>query len=1037
MNYTINDRNNKKVPVEIRGKFKKVLRDTEKGTDTLSSQEKDARGSAFQKHFSGNLNDKYNKPAPRTPYKDYKSVRVERVRKTSEAHSERNDAKRELLSQTISGNKLNPLNKILRNDEDGKSKIFKTYTPKETADRDRPFQRRFDGRDGPRPGGFRSGPGGFAGSRGDSSRPGFSPRPGGFNRSGSGEGGFRSGPGGFAGSRGDSSRPGFSPRPGGFNRSGSGEGGFRSGPGGFAGSRGDSSRPGFSPRPGGFNRSNSGEGGFSPRPGGFGSRPGGFSPRPGGFNRSNSGEGGFSPRSGGFGSRPGGFSPRPGGFNRSNEGGFSPRPGGFGSRPGGFSPRPGGFGGSSGGSRGEFVSRSSNGFGRSSFGEGGFGSRTPNSGFGAKSFQKPANGRKFSKPEHGADRRNSRFRNEFNHSDERFSHQLLGKINSADDVELESGSYYKRPRVARKSRDEVIRNVLIPFEGIEPSDLANKMAVKINILQSKLKDLEISHTSLIDSQIALALVEEMGHTGQIAQQEMNIIADEGNADDYESRCPVVTVVGHVDHGKTSLLDALRKSDTVSGESGGITQSIGASQVFLDSKKDSKKFVTFVDTPGHEAFTSMRIRGVKITDIVILVIASDDGIKDQTIEAIQHIKASEVPFIVCYTKIDKGSKNIENIRQKLLIHNVMVESLGGEILEVEVSATKRTNLDKLLEVLLLQSEMLELKANNKCMASGIVLESKLDKHKGPIATVLIKNGKLSYGDHFIVDNTYGKVRAMSLSNKKIVKEATASIPVEIMGLNAVPEPGSAFIEVENEKTAKEISEHRVSMSQKVIIKTEDEDLLDFFNEEDSNKINLIIKSDVSGSLEAILASVAKINYDTIDIVVVSKGNGAITESDVLLAKTSQSTIISFKVNAPSATVKLAEQHGIKIKKFSVIYELLDYVKGLAEGILAPTEEEEILGKAVIKEIFTKKKLGTIAGCGVEEGIIKLKTQGRVIRNGKEIYTGDIISLKQRQHDKVEVSANQECGIMISDYSDYRIGDTIESFIIKKLDKDDIN
>ncbi|QEK38491.1 translation initiation factor IF-2 [Candidatus Cytomitobacter primus] len=991
MNYTVNDRNNKKVPVvKVRGKASKTIRtDIGKSSSNLSTLEKQARGKALQNNFndtlprsgvnnfksagssSSNPSNRLGKPSYSRPDRPvynraekptpYKNALHDRKVVINEKANKENIAKRELLQNTISGNQLNPLNKILQNND--QKKEFRTYNPQNNSDAPRRFNK--FGQDANR--GFRSDrPGGFNRFGGDrpnfGSRPDGQSRPGGFNKFGGDRPSF--------GNRSDEQS-----RPGGFNRFGS--------------------RPDGQSRPGGFNR--------------FGSRPDGQS-RPGGFNR--------------FGSRPDGQS---GGFNK-----FGNRNDGRPSRPGfsdnkfnSFKPFP---------KARPFMSKPGEGkpFNKpfsTPFGSNSFNSKP--SSFGAENRKSFGVKRKFSKSDSYGDKRQNRFRNESNESNERFSHQFLGKINSADDVEIyNSNSYFqKKNRNVAKARDTAVRHVVIPFEGIDPVSLASKIAVKINFLHSKLVELDLPKSSLIDPEIALAIIEETGHTGEIAKKEMDIVPDQGNPEDYAPRCPVVTIVGHVDHGKTSLLDALRKTNVVSGESGGITQSIGASQVFLDKKR----FVTFVDTPGHEAFTSMRIRGVEITDVVILVIAADDGIKDQTVEAIQHIKNADVPFIICYTKIDKNVNNIDSIRQKLLIHSVMVESLGGDVLEVEVSAMQNKNLDKLLEILLLQAEMLELKANNKCKASGIVIESNLDKHKGPIATILMKNGTLNYSDNFIVGNTYGKVRAMTLPNKDKVKEVTASIPVEIMGLNDIPNPGDMLIEVSSDKEARSISEYRLGIENRVAVPKKEIDILAYFNEEQAEKINLLVKADVAGSLEAIVAAISKIEYENIEINVVGKGNGAISESDVLLAKTSKSTIISFKVNAPSAITSIAQQHDVKIKKFSVIYELLDYIKSVAEGILAPTEEEEILGTATIKAIFVKKKLGTIAGCGVDEGIMKIKTKGRVIRNGKEIYTGDILSLKQRQYDKKEIPANQECGIIIDGFTDFHIGDTIESFIIKELEK----
>ncbi|USO00602.1 MAG: translation initiation factor IF-2 [Alphaproteobacteria bacterium] len=640
--------------------------------------------------------------------------------------------------------------------------------------------------------------------------------------------------------------------------------------------------------------------------------------------------------------------------------------------------------------------------------------------------------KKFIKPD--TLEKKQRVRTESDDENEKMTYQIRGTIESVDEVDaIAESSVFgtKKFKSQRKEREKVIRTVRIPFEGISLTSLANAMAVKLKQLKSKLDNLKISYEGVIDPESAFLVVEEMGHIPEILSKEMDIVPAVGNAEDYKLRCPVVTIVGHVDHGKTSLLDALRKTNVVSTESGGITQSIGASQVFLDKEK----FVTFIDTPGHEAFTSMRMRGVQITDIVVLVIAADDGIKDQTVEAINHIRVSNVPFIICYTKIDKSGSKIDKIRQDLLRYNIMVESLGGDVLEVGVSAAKKQNLDALLNLLLLQAEMLELKGNDKCMASGVVIESRLDKHRGPIATVLIKNGSLKQADNFIVGSTYGKVRSMSLSNGQTTKVCTPSVPVEIMGINTVPVPGDILIGIESEKKAREVSEYRIALEKKIINKQKEIDILEYFNTEADKKINLILKADFAGSVEAIASAIAKLSYEGVSIEIVSKSNGAVTESDVLLAKTTSSIILAFKVNAPTSVEKLIKENDVQIKRFSIIYELIEYVDGLAKGILAPSEKEEILGKAIIKAVFVKKKIGTIAGCGVEEGIIKLKTKGRVIRDGKEIYTGNIISLKQRADDKKEVPVNQEVGIVIDNFADYRIGDIIESFVIKAIEKED--
>ena len=572
---------------------------------------------------------------------------------------------------------------------------------------------------------------------------------------------------------------------------------------------------------------------------------------------------------------------------------------------------------------------------------------------------------------------------------------------------------------------KVIREVKIP-EQISIQELSNRMAEKSSEIIKFLFNMKVVATinHSIDKDTAEYIVKEFGHKPILEEKPLiqQSKLEEKLEGDVKIRPPVVTIMGHVDHGKTSLLDALRDSNVVSGEYGGITQHIGAYQV----KSENNKLITFIDTPGHAAFTEMRARGSKITDIVVLVVAADDGIKPQTVEAIKHAKAAKVPIIVAINKCDLPEKNISKIKNEMMQYELVAEDLSGDTLFVEVSALKKLNLDKLKESILLQSEMLDLKASFSAQAKGVVIESKIDKGKGPVSTVLISNGKLKKGDYFICGDTWGKVRAMINYEGKMIEEALPAMPVEILGMNSSAFAGADFIVTKNEEEAKELIEFKRNDKSKNKLIAKDKTTL-FENAKNKDELNIIIKSDVQGSSEALKMAVDKIKHNEVEAKIILSDIGMINETDVSLAKASQAILIGFNVKPNKEAKKLADEQKIDIKYFNIIYEALDYIEKSLSGLLEPDIKETVLGSAEIQKIFKVSNAGKIAGSKVLSGEIKSKSKARIIRDGVVVYSGEILSIFREKNQVKEVGAGLECGISIKDFIDFKEKDVIESFL----------
>ena len=581
----------------------------------------------------------------------------------------------------------------------------------------------------------------------------------------------------------------------------------------------------------------------------------------------------------------------------------------------------------------------------------------------------------------------------------------------------------------KKEFKKVIREVKIP-EQITIQELSNRMAEKSSDIIKFLFNMKVVATinHNIDKDTAEYIVKEFGHQ-PIIEDKSSIQAGkikESLTGDIKNRPPVVTIMGHVDHGKTSLLDSLRDSDVVSGEHGGITQHIGAYQV----KTDNEKLITFIDTPGHAAFTEMRARGSKITDIVVLVVAADDGIKPQTIEAIKHAKAAKVPIIVAINKCDLPEKNISKIKNEMMQFELIAEDLSGDTLFVEVSALKKINLDKLKEAILLQSEILDLKASFSESAKGVVIESKIDKGKGPVSTILISNGKLKKGDHFICGDTLGKIRAMINHEGKNIEEALPSMPVEILGMNSTAYAGAEFIVTKDEDEAKEMAEFKKINKVKNNFLAKDKTTL-FDKVKNKDELNIIIKSDVQGSSEALKMAINKIEHNEVEAKIILSDIGMINETDVSLAKASNALLIGFNVKPNREAKKLADDQKIQIKFFNIIYEALEFVEKSLSGLLEPDIKETILGSAEIKKIFKVSSAGKIAGSKVISGEIKSKSKARIIRDGVVVFNGEILTIFREKDQVKEVGTGFECGISIKDFIDFKEKDVIESYISEEI------
>ena len=583
----------------------------------------------------------------------------------------------------------------------------------------------------------------------------------------------------------------------------------------------------------------------------------------------------------------------------------------------------------------------------------------------------------------------------------------------------------------KKEKIKVIKDVNIP-EQITIQELSNRMAERSADIIKFLFNMKVVATinHVIDKDTAEYIVKEFGHT-PITETSPNLeIKKKKNQLEgkIEKRPPVVTIMGHVDHGKTSLLDALRDADVVSGEHGGITQHIGAYQV----KTGKNQIITFIDTPGHAAFTEMRARGSKITDIVVLVVAANDGIMPQTIEAIQHSKAAKVPIIVAINKCDLPDKNITKIKNDLMKYELIAEDFSGDTLFVEVSATQKINLDKLKESILLQSELLDLSASFSGSAAGVVIESKIDKGKGPVSTVLITNGLLKKADYFVCGNTFGKIRAMINHEGKTVNEAFPSMPIEILGMNESVSAGAEFAVTENEEKAKEISEFNKSSSGAAKTVVKDKTSI-FDNVNNKEELNIIIKSDVQGSSEALKNTINKIEHPEVKTNIILSDIGIINESDVSLAKASNALLIGFNVKPNSQAKKLAEQQHVEIKYFNIIYEVLELIEKGLSGLLDPEIKETVIGTAEILKVFKVSDAGKIAGSKVTDGEITNKAKARLIRDGAVVYTGEILTIFREKNQVKEVKNGVECGISLKDFIDFKEKDVIEAFLSEKIDR----
>ncbi len=593
----------------------------------------------------------------------------------------------------------------------------------------------------------------------------------------------------------------------------------------------------------------------------------------------------------------------------------------------------------------------------------------------------------------------------------------------------------KQARQQRGGENRIARDVVIP-ETITVQELASRMAMRAVDLVKELmtQGQMVSGNDVLDADTAQLIAEDLGHTvKRVAESDVEEGLDGAPdaAEDLQPRPPVVTIMGHVDHGKTSLLDAMRQTDVVAGEAGGITQHIGAYQVTL---KDDRK-ITFLDTPGHAAFTQMRARGADVTDIIILVVAADDSIMPQTEEAISHAKAAGVPIIVAINKVDKPDADPNKVRTDLLQHEIQVEGMGGEIQDVEVSALKKTNLDGLQDAILLQAELLELKANPKRPADGAVVEARLDKGRGAVATMLVERGTLKRGDILVVGSEWGKVRAMSDDKGQQVKEAGPAYPVEVLGLNGVPEPGDKFNVVESEARAREIAEFRARQRrEKAAAKssgTSLEQMMAQLQDSEIKELPIVLKGDVQGSIEAIVGSLEKMSTDEVRVRVLHTGVGGISESDVILAEASSAPVIGFNVRANKQARDEAERSKVEIRYYSVIYDLLDDLKAVLSGMLEPELRETFLGNAEILEVFSISKHGKVAGCRVTEGSVKRGAKVRLIRDDVVIHEGELSQLKRFKDDVQEVPGGQECGMSFANYEDMKKGDVIECFSVEKI------
>lgn len=625
--------------------------------------------------------------------------------------------------------------------------------------------------------------------------------------------------------------------------------------------------------------------------------------------------------------------------------------------------------------------------------------------------------------------------------------ELLKKIENfgiemVDDKHLEGENLQLFIEMLNEEIREEKGNVIEVDNKITVQDLAESMGKSASEVIMKLMKMGTMATinQEISFDIASLVCAEFGFTlmkndsSEIEELEIEALMDieEDDEKDLVPRPPVVTVMGHVDHGKTSLLDAIRDTDVISGEAGGITQHIGASEVKINGQK-----IVFLDTPGHEAFTSMRARGAQVTDIAILVVAADDGIMPQTVEAINHAKAANVPIIIAINKIDKPGANPDKVKQELSEHGLLVEDWGGDVISVEVSAKKRINIEGLLEMVLLVAEVEELKANPNKRAVGTVIEAELDKGRGPVATVLVQGGTLRVGDPIVAGVASGKVRAMINYKGKRVKQAGPSTAVEILGLSEVPFGGDQFVEVPNDKTARLIAEKRQALQREEMLKSSSKISLDaLFAQMSEGKVkdlNIVIKADVQGSVQAVKQSLEKLSNDEVQIKVIHGGVGAITESDVLLASASNAIIIGFNVRPVSGSEQVAEKESVDIRTYTIIYKAIEDIKAAMSGMLDPEYVDEDTGKVEIRETYKISGVGTVAGCYVLSGKIMRNCKVRIVRDGIIIHEGELAALKRFKDDVKEVAQGFECGLSFVNYNDIKVGDIVEAYIVKAVER----
>ena len=659
----------------------------------------------------------------------------------------------------------------------------------------------------------------------------------------------------------------------------------------------------------------------------------------------------------------------------------------------------------------------------------------------ARTEVKPASpaARRPSKPD--ADRPTPRSRNEPKRRDRKLTiTQALDAADGSEEDRVRSLAAVKRARERERQRvkeerasggvRKVVREVVIP-ETISVADLANRMAVRgIDVVKALMRlDIMANVNHVLEAETAELIVADFGHKAKLVSEadvEIGMDGEEDREEDLTSRAPVVAVMGHVDHGKTSLLDALRSSDVAAGEAGGITQHIGAYQVVLSGGQK----ITFIDTPGHAAFTAMRARGSQVTDIVVLVVAADDGVQPQTIEALNHAKAAGVPIIIAINKIDRPDASADKVRNDLLSQEIVVESMGGDVQDVEVSAIKRTNLDKLEEAILLQAEILELKSNANRLAQGAVIEAKLEKGRGVVATVLIQRGTLKQGDVFIAGNEWGRARALIDDRGKPIKVAGPSEPVEVLGLQGAPAAGDEFVAVEDEARAREITEYRQRAERQkslaVGARGTLEQMFDQIQAGEAQELPIIIRGDVQGSIEAIIGSLENMSTDEVKVRVMHSAVGGITESDIILAKSVGGLVIGFNVRAnPQARLQAQQEH-VDIRYYSIIYNVLDDMKQLMEGLLAPEIRERQIGYAEVRDVFSVTRAGKAAGCMVTEGMFKRGNKVRLLRDDVVIFEGSLKSLRRFKDDVREVQQGYECGMAFENYDDIKNGDVIECF-----------